>query len=119
MPWWPNPVRNGGGSGNVPLVAVYGQIMVICHIMSLISVRVEKSGRVLIPASVRRQLGLKEGESDLLLNVDETPIGVTTRAQALKRMQEWAREIDPNRLISEELMEERRREAAEEFGSGA
>jgi len=36
-----------------------------------ISVRVEKSGRVLIPAAVRRQLGLKEGESDVLLDIDE------------------------------------------------
>jgi AbrB family looped-hinge helix DNA binding protein len=47
--------------------------------MSLLSVRVEKSGRILIPAAVRRKLGLKEGESELLLDIDETPVRVTIR----------------------------------------
>jgi AbrB family transcriptional regulator, stage V sporulation protein T len=85
--------------------------------MAVISVRVEKSGRILIPAAVRRQLGLKEGESDLLLNVDETPVSLTTRAQALRRIQEWAsRFVEPGRLVSEEFLEERRREAAEDLG---
>ena len=93
--------------------------MLICQIMSLVTVRVEKSGRVLIPAAVRRQLGLKEGESDLLLNVDETPMGVTTRAQAVKRIQAWAGDIDPSRLLSEELIQDRRQEAVGELGNGA
>jgi hypothetical protein len=60
-------------------------------------------------------LGLKEGASDLLLKVDETPIGVTTRAQAIRRIQQWAQDIDPRRMLSEELIQERRQEAAEEF----
>ena len=94
------------------------QKLLKCQVMALISVRVEKSGRVLIPASVRRQLGLKEGESDLLLNIDETPILTTTRAQALRRIQEWAaRGVDPGRVMSEELLEERRKEAEEELGN--
>lgn len=85
--------------------------------MSVVSVRIEKSGRVLIPVAVRRQLGLKEGESDLLLKIDETPVAVTTRAQALKRVQEWAaRGIKPGRKVSEEFSRERRREAAREMG---
>jgi AbrB family looped-hinge helix DNA binding protein len=85
--------------------------------MGVISVRVEKSGRVLIPVSVRRQLGLKEGESDLLLKIDETPVLATTRAQALRRIQEWAAQgVKPGRLVSEELLEERRKEAFREFG---
>ena len=85
--------------------------------MATISVRVEKSGRILIPAAVRRKLGLKEGESDLLLKIDETPVGVTTRAQALAHIQKWAAGYAvPGRVFSEELIEERRKEAAEEFG---
>ena len=86
--------------------------------MPTISVRVEKSGRILIPASVRRQLGLKAGESELLLNIDETPVGVTTRAQALARIQKWAASYAASgRVFSEELIEERRKEAAKEFGA--
>jgi bifunctional DNA-binding transcriptional regulator/antitoxin component of YhaV-PrlF toxin-antitoxin module len=85
--------------------------------MSNISVRVEKSGRILIPVAVCRKLGLKEGKSDLLLDVDETPVGVMTRAQALARVQEWAaRYAKPGRVVSEELIAERRREAARESG---
>jgi AbrB family looped-hinge helix DNA binding protein len=84
--------------------------------MSLVRVRIEKSGRILIPVAVRRKLGLKEGKSDLLLKVDETPVVVSTRAQALKRVQAWAaRGLKPGRRVSDELLRERRREAAKEF----
>jgi AbrB family looped-hinge helix DNA binding protein len=86
--------------------------------MQTISVRVEKSGRILIPASVRRKLGIKAGESDLLLNIDETPVRVTTRAQALARIRKWAAAYAVSgRVFSEELMQERREEADKEFGS--
>lgn len=51
-----------------------------------------------------------------MLNVDETPIAITTRAQAVRRMQEWAsRFVEPGRLVSEEFLEERRQEAAEDL----
>ena len=84
--------------------------------MSTISVRVEKSGRILIPVLVRRRLHIKEGASDLLLNVDETPIGITTRAQALARVQKRASAyIAPGRVFSEELIEEKREEARREL----
>lgn len=84
--------------------------------MARISVRVEKSGRILIPAAVRRRLGLKEGESDILLDVDETPVTLTTRAQALRRIQEWASKfVAPGRNVSEELLDERRKEARGEL----
>ena len=92
--------------------------MVNCQIVQTISVRLEKSGRILIPASVRRKLGLRAGESDLLLNIDESPVGVTTRAQALVRIQKWAAGYAvPGRVLSEELIEERRQEAAKELGA--
>jgi AbrB family looped-hinge helix DNA binding protein len=83
--------------------------------MAVISVKVDPSGRILIPEPVRRQLGLQEGESDLLLDIDETPIRVTTRAQALVRLQEEAAKYGhPDELWSEELLQERRQEAMEE-----
>ena len=83
--------------------------------MSVISVRLEKTGRVLIPVAVRRQLGLKEGESDLLLYIDENPVRVGTRAQALARLQAAAaRFAKPGESWSQELIEERRREAERE-----
>jgi bifunctional DNA-binding transcriptional regulator/antitoxin component of YhaV-PrlF toxin-antitoxin module len=83
--------------------------------MGVISVRLEKSGRVLIPVAVRRQLGLKEGESDLLLYVDENPVRVGTRAQALARLQAAAARVaKPGESWSREMIEDRRREAERE-----
>ena len=83
--------------------------------MSSISVRVEKSGRVLIPVAVRRQLGLKEGKSDLLLNIEDGSVSASTRLQAVRKAQKWAAQFaKPGRLMSEELIKDRRKEAARE-----
>jgi bifunctional DNA-binding transcriptional regulator/antitoxin component of YhaV-PrlF toxin-antitoxin module len=85
--------------------------------VNTISVRVEKSGRVLIPVAVRRQLGLKEGKSDLLLHIDQGSVGVTTRDRAVAEVQKWAaRYAKPGRPISDDLIKDRRREAARESG---
>ena len=80
--------------------------------MAVISVRVEKSGRILIPAAVRRQLGIKEGESELLLEIDERPVRVSSRAQAVAEVQSiFSKYGAPERRWSEELSAERREEA--------
>jgi len=83
--------------------------------MPRISVRVEKSGRVLIPAAVRRQLGLKEGESELLLDIDETPVRVSTRRQALARARQvLANYHKPGDDWTAELLTERKDDATRE-----
>ena len=79
--------------------------------METISVRVERSGRILIPAAVRRQLNLKEG-TEVILRVSETGIQMGTREQALARIRKRLRRYIPEgRLLSEELIQERRAEA--------
>ena len=76
--------------------------------------RIEKSGRVMIPAVIRRQLNLKEG-NEVLLRIDDTGIQMSTREQALARIQKRLRRYIPeNRVLSEELIEERRAEAERE-----
>jgi AbrB family looped-hinge helix DNA binding protein len=81
-----------------------------------LSVRLEKSGRILIPVAVRRRLGLKEGESDVLLEIgDSQPVLITGRAQALKKAQAiLARYSGLGSLVSEELIAERKEEARRE-----
>ena len=86
--------------------------------METVSVRVEKSGRILIPVAIRRRLGLKAGEYEVLLGIADTqPVVVSTRAQALERAQAiLSRYAGSNRqpggaLISEELIAERKEEA--------
>lgn len=87
----------------------------ILYAMGVISVRVEKSGRILIPSAIRRSLGLIDGESDLLLHIDETPVRVTTRAQAVAEAQRvLATYGPPTELWSEALIAEREQEARKE-----
>ena len=83
--------------------------------MATISVKVEKSGRILIPAAVRRQLKLTAG-TEVLLRVDDTGIQMSTREQSLARIRAELRRYIPadGRLLSEELIEERRAEAERE-----
>jgi AbrB family looped-hinge helix DNA binding protein len=82
--------------------------------MDTISVRIEKSGRVLIPAVIRRRLNLEEG-NEVLLRIDDTGIQMGTRQQALDRIQKRLRQYIPeDRVLSEELIEERRAEADRE-----
>ena len=69
---------------------------------------------MLIPAVLRRKLNLKEG-SAILLRVDETGIQIGTREQALARIHErLLRYIPQSRILSAELIEERRAETERE-----
>jgi AbrB family looped-hinge helix DNA binding protein len=82
--------------------------------MGTLTVKVEKSGRILIPAVIRRKLQLKEG-SEVLLWVDESGIRLGTREQALAHVhQRLRRYIPEGRVLSEELIQERRAEAERE-----
>ena len=85
--------------------------------METLCIRVEKSGRILIPVGVRRKLGIKEGETDIMLKVDDTnSIAISTRAQALERAHSvLSKYVKPGRLVSEELIADREAEAGSEF----
>ncbi len=80
-----------------------------------ISVNLEKNGKILLPANVRRILNLQNGTSDLLLTVDEVnrTVSLETRDQALSRIRaRLAPYIPSGALLSEELLSDRR-EASE------
>ena len=80
------------------------------------AVRVEKSGRILIPAEIRRQLNLVGGESEVILSLDDTGIvRLSTQQQTLQRIQMILNErLGPDRSLADELLADRRREAAQE-----
>jgi AbrB family looped-hinge helix DNA binding protein len=76
--------------------------------------RVDSAGRVLIPASSRQRLGIGQGD-EVLVEVDDRGIRITTTAQALKEAQEYFATIKkPGESIVDELIRERREEAARE-----
>jgi AbrB family looped-hinge helix DNA binding protein len=80
------------------------------------TVKVDASGRILLPAKVRRQFKLTEG-STMVGSADSEQLVLKTRARALKEVQAYFSQFrKPGRkLLSEELIQERRREARREL----
>ena len=76
--------------------------------------RMGKSGRLVIPVELRRELGIEAGD-EVILRLDEEGLHVSTPAQALARAQAFVRSLGIEREdLATELIAERRREAAEE-----
>lgn len=78
--------------------------------MDQIVARVTEGGRIVIPASVRKQLNLSVGDEVVML-VRDREIVLLSRAEALRRAQAIvARRVPRERRLVEELLEERRLE---------
>ncbi len=76
-----------------------------------ISVRMSENGRVLIPAEIRKQLGLVAGEP-ITLTVEGQELRLMTRRARLRVAQaSAARYLKPGVRIEDELIAERREEA--------
>ncbi len=76
--------------------------------------RLGKSGRLVIPVELRRELGVEAGD-EVILRLDEEGLHVSTPAQALARAQAFVRGLGlEGRNLAAELVAERRREAAGE-----
>ncbi len=78
------------------------------------SARLSANGRIVIPAEIRKQLGLKVGDN-LLLDVEDGVLKVETYATRIRRIQQvFSKYIKPGVLASDELTAERREEARRE-----
>ncbi len=76
--------------------------------------KMNEEGRLLIPAELRKALGLRGGE-ELLIRRTENGLEVTTYERAIQRFQDRvAQLVGPGVSLAEELIEERRAEAAKE-----
>lgn len=76
---------------------------------------VGKGGRINLPAEQRRILGLSEGD-EVVVGVDSDSIRIQTRDAAIDRAQRMVRErLGEGRMLSEELIAERREEALSEW----
>jgi AbrB family looped-hinge helix DNA binding protein len=77
-------------------------------------VRLNENGRVVIPASVRKMLGMNAGD-ELILRVEDDELHVTTMQKRLERAQRLVRKyIKPGASLADELIADRRREARNE-----
>jgi AbrB family looped-hinge helix DNA binding protein len=76
--------------------------------------RVEQNGRILLPAALREQLGIKPGD-EVLLRVVDGGVLVTTPAAAVRRVQEQLRKWVPEgALVSNDILAMRRAEVERE-----
>ena len=81
---------------------------------SRMTVRVADGGRIVIPAEVRERLGLKVG-TDLVMTVTDDHVTLMNVKAARRRARRRVRRyVPPDVSLSEELMAERRKEAARE-----
>ena len=83
--------------------------------METYTTRLERSGRILIPAAVRRQLGLSEGSQVLVKVEDSGALQVISRSQALAKVRREIREYIPaGQDLAAELIRDRRAEVERE-----
>ena len=82
--------------------------------MSRTRVRIGQNGRLVLPAAIRRQAGLKVGD-EVTMHVENGEVRLMAVRQAIKRAQEVCKEYLPKgKSMMGELIAERRREASRE-----
>jgi AbrB family looped-hinge helix DNA binding protein len=77
------------------------------------NVIVGEQGRIVIPARLRRELGLKPGD-ELMARVKDGQLVLEELDHAVERVQGKFQEISQGRSLVDELIAERRREARKE-----
>jgi AbrB family looped-hinge helix DNA binding protein len=79
-------------------------------------VRIGPGGRVVIPAEFRKALGVEIGD-DMVMELTNGELRLRSFDAALKRVQEIVRKYVPDGVsLADELIRERREEAAREEG---
>ena len=76
--------------------------------------RVNENGRVVIPASYRKALGIKAGD-EVILRMEDDELRITTMKRRLERARRRIRQyVKPGVSLADELIAERREAARRE-----
>lgn len=84
--------------------------------MEAVKSKLVEGGRIIVPAAFRKAMGLAKGDT-VILELQGDELRVRSARSALRRLQERLRAHAPKpgeRLVSDELIAERRAEAARE-----
>jgi AbrB family looped-hinge helix DNA binding protein len=77
-------------------------------------VRVNENGRVVIPASFRKALGINVGD-EIVLRIEDDELRITTLRRRIERAQRLIRQhVKPGTSLVDELIAERREAARNE-----
>lgn len=77
--------------------------------------RINENGRIVIPAEIRQKMGLEPGDT-LFLSIEGPTLRIESQQARIRRIQEsLSRLIPPDRVLSDELIGERREEAHQEM----
>jgi len=80
-----------------------------------VKTRINDNGRIVIPAGIRQRMGIKPGDT-LFLTLEGDVLKVEPHLAGIRRVQESLRHLIPaGRLLSDELIAERREEARREM----
>lgn len=78
------------------------------------SMRVNENGRVVIPASFRKRLGIRAGD-EVVLRIEDDELRITTLKRNIERAQRLVRKhVKRGRSLVDELIAERREAARNE-----
>lgn len=85
--------------------------------MAGVRTKIDKQGRIIIPARERKQLGLKPGEA-VVLSVEDGELRIRSIRESVRHAQAIIRQYIPEgRSLVDELIAERREEAERERDS--
>ena len=77
--------------------------------------KLNDNGRIVIPAEIRSKMGIKPGDT-LFLTLEGDVLKVESQMARIRRIQESMHALIPgDRLLSDELIEDRREEARREM----
>ena len=80
-------------------------------IMTILATKVTEGGRIVIPADVRKRMGIEIGETITLEFDEDESLRISTRRQALRRAQKLFKKYVPEGVsLVDELLADRRRE---------
>ena len=76
--------------------------------------RINENGRVVIPASFRKRLGIRVGD-EVVLRIQDDELRITTLKRSIERAQRLVRKhVKPGTSLVDELIAERREAARDE-----
>jgi AbrB family looped-hinge helix DNA binding protein len=84
----------------------------------IIHAKLDSAGRLLVPAELRESLGLRPG-STVVLRVEGDGLHIVSQYRLMEEAQAYFRQFIPEGVsLAEELIAERRREAAKDDAKG-